>query len=814
VTVVSSIRAARTALALALISDERVPDAAHELHRALGEPGDDPPDWRIRFHLGECAQRLGDEPEAALAHFVAAAAGAPLDEAAAPAQAALRLLEDSASAPRAVGLDATQAAALNRRAQEPSAPAPLVQLALHLLLLRGDLGGARSLVDASASEAVQSDPALDTARAVTRARELIDRGAFTEALAALEEADVQADEPTAIGTRALALYGADRLDEALAAAGAAPPTFDTALVEALVWLTRAATGEEGAASEAITRAERAAGTAARMVPSLGDALLLRAQVALEGLEDLSGGRALLERAVRRLESEPERARHWRVQSFVRTDDRFRYMRLEVAAACGRADELLAVELSELPLLRTTYRQDAALAELLAAANGDAGRSQRAAALLDAAASTYDRLGEGELALAARRGASAAAPTADRLLRLAEDCWTAAYRREPAGPEAEEPLVAEGLNTLDRLDGDALATAAERVEAAYVRGLLLMRRGARMSATLSDRWRPLPWLLLAAIDKPEHSYRAEHLSRALLRAELGRPALDLAERALAARPDDEWIKEGVVIMHMSWSGLLDDRIAQIADEIGPADWAAAMHLADAVHRDDRAEAARWIDLPLHDAPWVREVYAVATARLYGLDRAAAAYRALQDEARDKDDLTAAEVALIFRDVDAARRLFRRGVARHAIGGPRRRLMEAMLRFVDGDDDALPALVEVLDATPRPYLLYEWGRRLFPSLRQAWAGRPRMVEGLERLEAHAARRAEALQDLPPVTAEMDLSGVTSLDRDLDQVVRALLVADAAGGLVDAGAMEDLRQALAGAQLPPGFHAATASMAMPSV
>ena len=343
-------------------TSDRLDEAEYQLRAALQEQGDDPPDWRVHLYLGTVVDRAGRPPKEAFAEVISAVIGAPVSEAEAPAALALSMLNDPSARRWARKLDPDHVRTLLTCAQADEAPASMVSLAAQLSILRGDAAAVGSLLAASPSGEHATDPVIVRASTVARALELVDQGDFDAALSLLAESDIPATEAGVPSTRAFALYGAGRLDEALETATAASATFDTAVVEALVWLRRAASDDDFARSDAIAEAARAASEAARIDPGLGDGLLLRAQVELEGGVDIDGGRRLLESALRKLEREPERSRLWRVQARVRDDDVFRYTTLEVAAACERHDELLGVGPEDLPFATTTRRQDASLAE--------------------------------------------------------------------------------------------------------------------------------------------------------------------------------------------------------------------------------------------------------------------------------------------------------------------------------------------------------------------------------------------------------------------------------------------------------------------
>jgi hypothetical protein len=793
----------RVELALALMGTERFAEAGAELREALREPGDEPPDWRIHFHLGVLEQQAGSEPLEVFSRFLTAALASPAPAAEEPVARALQMLEDHTAARRwTSGLDRAQVDLLLSRALSGGAPASMVSLASQLSLLRGDAETAGSLISTMSDDRLRADPALGTAQTVAEAIRSVDQGDFESALALLDRSEV-AREPTAAAARAMALYGIGRLDQALDSAAGAQVTFETAMAQALVWLRRAAEGSETDAqmADAFAQAGRAASTAARLAPTLGDGLLLRAQVELEASHDIDEGRRLLQKALRKLERDPDRARLWRLQRRVRDDDRFRYVSLEVAAACDRREDLLAVHPERLPFLRTTVLQDAALAELIARAKHAARELDDSATLFDRSADWYVATGQPDHGLEVRRVGNSIRPTTDGLIKLAREEWQASFRGAEEGRQAADQ-VGNGLAALDRLDGSPLdQDASQRVEAAYMRGLLLARHAELVPATLPDRWRPLPWLLAAALDDPSHSYRAAHLAWALNSAAINRAALHFAERALSLDEHDEWLMETFVVMHMNWYGVLDPRTQDLIDAIGHETWGPTVRAIDALDRGDLQGLRAHLDSVTHDAYWAREVRARGTARLDGIGQAEPLLRSLLDEATSEpiNHFAAADAALALRDLDAARRYIEQGRARNQVNPRVAEYTGALIDMLAGSDEAPGVLSAKLSTAINPFLLRSWANAELPILVDTWAQDARAVELLEALRRECLERIDQLPSAVPLTAEVDQALVTSSDPALDKVVRELLHAEARGGVADPAAAEMLRNLAAEAGVP---------------
>jgi tetratricopeptide (TPR) repeat protein len=802
-----SVRSARLQLALALADDPRRRwEAEGELRRALAEPGGEPPDWQLRYHLGMVAA----DPVDALSELIASVVAAPQAEAGAPAEAAIARFNGPDAAGIATALDAKQLEELVDRAAAGGADPAVVKLAAQAAFLLGDVRTAGSLISTSYDPQVQDDPTLRTANVVARALELIDDGDDKAALDLLNEHDLPPDDPARVAALALALYGLDDLDHALRALDGAPPTFDVAAARAMVWLRRASRlpSEQRAGARESAEAERTASEAARLEPSLGDGLLLRAQVALEDTSDLKGGRRLLANALGRLRHEPERARSWRVQRRVRSDDLFRYVALEVAAATGRDDQLLGVNREELPLPTTSWLQDGAVAELVAGAHQRAGRPDAAAEFFQAAVQFYDSAGDRDRALGARQALAAIAPTVARSQELAEHYWVASFRADANGREAVSATVQQGLAALDELDGRVPdQEPGSRLHGAYLRGLLLAREAqAGRSPTWQDCWAPLPWLLAAAIDDPSHSYRAAHLARALDGAKLNRAGLHYAERALELDGNDAWVRETAIILRFNWHGTLDAATGQLLDGFADnVEWCEAIRAYDALLRDDLDSVRELLDRITFDAMWARELHANSVTRLQGAEAARPQWRAILDEALKQeppDHSLASSAALMLGEVDMARQQLDDGETSGVISTRIARASAAVVDLVTGDQHALGRAIEHVTTVATPFYLRGQAHVLHPMLAKVWGDHPEVAAGLAQLrEATVAKLDEVLlRPLPPLTVEPDENGLGSSDPALDQLVRGLLTIEELRGRDPAAAGRALARLAADTEEQP--------------
>jgi tetratricopeptide (TPR) repeat protein len=787
------VRAARVQLALALMDHpDRREEAKAELRLALNEPGDEPPAWRLHHYLGQLMTEVVD----GLAEFIAAIVTAPVVDGSAPAETALGLLEGNDASSVANRLDPEDVVKLVEFARVGNSDPATVKLAAHITSLRGDTQSAWSLISSAAD--LQDDPQLRSTIAVARAQELVDEGEYQAALNLLAEYELHGNETAAIVPRAYALYGLDNLDKALETLIGAPSTFETATVRALVWLRRAARTSIDSRAPVISEAEGAASEAVRIDPSSGEGLLLRAQVTLEGTDDTNGGRRLLDKAVRKLGRMPERTLSWRVQQRVRDDDLFRYVTLEVAAKCGHLDELLALRREELPFKQTTYLQDGALAELIAAAYKDGGQLDDAAEFLDAAVEFYDSARQPDRALETRQAITDIRPTMARSLNLAEQYWLASFRSEQHGREAASKAVQQGLDVLDVLDARAPDQEhGDRIHGAYLRGLLLARAAQiAESPTRANDWAPLPWLLVAALDDPRHSYRAAHLAAALHRAMLYWPAVCYVGRALGLERNDSWVREMAIYVRFGWYGTLDTETRRLLSKSNDPKWRESIRAFDSLLRDDLRGLRRMYNDITFEGLWAQELRATAMSRIEGLEAAKPQWRkviALSLKEAPPDRIAASQAALVLGDLDAASQHIEAGIAEGYASPWTVELTAALIDLTKNDQHSLERALSCVHALECPYYLRELAYRLCPVLSEAWADRPEVVAGLTRLREAAVRKLDERlsSPSPPLTVELDIQHASSSDPALDGLVYELLRIEAMRGADPEGAGEALHR-----------------------
>lgn len=770
-----NIRASRLQLALALMADpDRRQEAQTELRRALDEPGDEPPDWRLHHDLGT----LASDHATALSEFLAAVMTAPAPEVAEPVSAAMELL-DGADAPElATGLDAKDVGELVEHAQLGGSHLETMKLAVRVLLLRGEVFNARTLISACDDSQIHDDPTLYMATVVSHALELIEEGSYQSALDLLTRQVPPLYRPAEATAQALALYGLGDLDEALQTLTGAVPTFDIAAARALVWLRRAAASTGNEHADVIAKADRAASEAVRLEPSSGEGLLLRAQIILEGTPNIESGRRLLIQAIRRLEAKPERAWLWRLQRRVRDDNMFRYMTFEVASACGRRDELMAMRPEQLPLSETTSLQNAALAELVGAACRDAGRLDDATAFFEAAIDFYNRADQPNRALDAQQALTLIRPTSASSLELAEKRWAAAVKAQSQGPEAVSRAIQQGLAILDGLEERALdENPGDRIQSAYLRGLLLTQATlADDSQSWKDRWVPLPWLQVAALDDAHDFYRVGHLAVALMQVTLFRPALHYAALALNLADNDRWVQEVAILSRLTWYGALDADTHRLIDGIDDIAWCDTIRAYDALLRNDLTNLQKVVGRITADGTWAHELRASALTILEGPEAAEPLWRVVLDEARERpyQHTEAINAALALHDMESARQHIELGTNDGSLSTLEARIAGAVIGVLEGEDGSLARAVEYVRTLECPYLLRQQAHKLYPSLAAAWKPQERAAVELAKLrEAAIAKLDEVLSEpLPNLTVDLDNDTASSSDPSLDQVVRQLL------------------------------------------
>jgi hypothetical protein len=776
------VRTARVRLARALIgpdaSSGEVDEAEMQLKLALAgaplrpEPDSDgsvePARWEVLEELASIAGVRGHR-QREVDRLIEAVLAAPSEPASALADRVLLLLGDATAGGLVEGLPPAVSAQLWEAAHDLGRPDAVVRLAARVALARGHVSAASEV---SRQRGSVASPGTDL-HAVT---------VVAAVLASLAEGDVDAaetqlsevrdfvQEPSVVLAEALLHYARGDLQTALDLVDSRSAAGDLSTV-AVISLLR-----EGAAmsdpSDAFTAARNAATRAVRHDPSSGEPALLRAQVLLEAGVELDLGRELLGTALSRLESAQalDALPWWRVQERARTDDRYTYFRVEVAAARNQPEELLRLA-GSYGAHGTTYLQDARLKELWA---GRVDDQAEAARLLSSAAADYRQGSELSGAVRCLRVLVKREPGSRSALELTDALWASSF-----GTEAATGLeyVNEGLQLLGALEGqhpqDSLARAC------LLWGLLLVRLDTlavnEEHIRADERWRPLPHLLLAALLDPEAPYSWAHLAWACTDADLRWPAAWASRSALALMPEDSWLLETGVAAEINWGGAITDEallqwLRSVPEDIEPPGWVAAVQGYDLLLRGQAGAAAELVPAMDLDAWWAREIRVHSLALGQSLSDHLGDVRAMVDEADDRGSLLdAAWYALLF-DVDRARELAERAAADGA-RPPGTAVQLAEIELVtSGAGSGLERLDAALRQTRRPWRLSEERSVRLPLL--ALTQDEPMQAVLGAMVERASTLLEGLDPVPALTAELDANETWCNDSDLAELVRRVL------------------------------------------
>ncbi|GAA4351182.1 hypothetical protein GCM10023145_14990 [Angustibacter luteus] len=782
-------------LARALIgpgaTDRAIREAEKQALRTLdsieadGRAGRDvegPAKWEVLEELAGIA-RLRGQAQPEMERLVEAVIAAPPDPAARLADQIVQLLESSGDGSLVEGLPNEVASRLWEAAHDDERPDAVVQLAARLALARGHVTAA-SEVSRQRDSVASAGAELHAVSVVAAVLDLLAEGDTGAAEARLAEVGHLDREPSVVLADALLRYargdleGARRLAEDWSGAG------DVGTV-AVIALLRQAVDEADAAG--IFKAARSAATrTVRHDPSSGEPVLLRAQVLLEAGVELELGRELLATAVTRLGS-PYALPWWRVQDRARDDHRYTYFRVEVAAALENPGEIPGLAASFEATSLTTYAQDARLRELWGGAADD---PDEALSLLRAAASDYRNADDMPAAVRCLRAVRDRDPDARSGLELVDALWAASFATTP---EVGDKLVAEGLALMGALEGQHGPDAIGR--ASLVWGLLLARADAMAAADhpvrTSQRWRPLPHLLLAALLDTEASYTWAHLAWACVDADLQWPAAWSGRRALDLRPGDNWLIETRVVSETNWCGVLDDDLRdwlqQVPSDVAAPGWVATVQAYDLLVRELAPDAADLVPQMDFDAWWAREIRVQSLALGQSLSAAVRDLRDLVQEAERRGQLVDAAWYCLLDDPERGRVLAEEVDA----GGERSPSAELRLAAIQIMTSAGTAGADRYAATlrrsRRPSRLVQESTIALPLLTLAQQD-DEPLSVLRSLTDLARSLADDVERAPALTVELESQEAWCDDSELAALVRRLLdVADS--GSPDDGAPPDL-------------------------
>ena len=774
---VADLRAARYVLASSLLELGRdASEAAGQLQQALREPGDEPPEWALRLLLAR-ALLAQDEPQAAFAELVAAAALAPEAEAEGVAVTAAQLMSTTSQAlHRAARSDDVDALLCRARAAE-RAPA-LVDLGVRLAQGRGlddvadELRGAGPLCDERSERPERSGGRYD------EAVRLLGDGDAAGALAAI--GDRPDDDPRAPLLRVAARYVAGHAAEAASLLEGLAPSYEISVLRSLVLLQRAAAAGLGEERRRLAREALDVATAAvGLAPGRPEASLLRAQAMLEGALDLDEGRHLLVRGMRKLDGQVESLRWWRLQRLARRDDVHDYFRQEMAAATQRHRDVLSIA-RQAKRVTTDFLQDAASSELQARAWEVEGDARAAAQSYRSAAQAYRQLGHRLRAVTLLRRVMQVEPSLEDALLLAELLWESSFDTEYGG-DGDGDAPGAGLAVLDAVEGSM--TGQRAASACYLRGLLLSRlAGVAAGADAAQRsgraWAPLPFLLAAQLADPTAAYVAGHLAWALSDAGLRLAALHFAEAAFDLLPDDAWLTETVITARSNWHGVIGADTVELLERVEPPEWRSPVLVSAWLLAGEHASVRTLAREISWDAPWSQQIKAQAIGLTCGVDEAFPLFAALlKDPALESspapaDAVIAIEVAVALGDLALARERLAAGVRDGRVSAASGELYEALLRVLRREAGAVTTCSEALGRIVRPALLRDLAEVQLPLLLQAHRHDLELKGDIATLATVARQRLTELPDDPPLDVELPTGAPQGVDPDLADLVRALL------------------------------------------
>ncbi|MDD7937550.1 hypothetical protein PHK61_03845 [Actinomycetospora lutea] len=714
-----SVKEARVGLARCLAAESRPTEAAEELRRALVEDGAVPAEWELLAELAALAAVDGRGLAARLSGLVDAMRHAPVAARDSLARTALAALdEDDASAEAIEGIediedikdieDIEDIALDDLVSTSDGSGTDIAHLAARLAVLRGDIDSAQRLL--RAVPALRQHPDLRGVAVTVQARDLVESLRPELAREVLDGDVDHAGEPVDTVLRALSLY-VETIDHrvVLDYIEGVPPRPELTVISVLALLRSAAAEPPGRGRRALVdRARRELTPVGREDRFRPEALLLRAQVLLEGTIDLEEGRRVLARALRHLGWNPNQLLWWRVQDRLRDDDVFDYFRVELAAANGvvwdAVDAATRTNGASLDQL-----QRAALYERWGDALESLGETADAARRHGAAIEAFTAAGRPDLALGSAREAARLDPAPAGSLALVELLWAASERSD--GAQAAS-LLREAMEELDRLDPHLIADDAPR--ACLLRGLVLARRDEELGRCTN--WSALPYLLLAVLARPDEPRWAGHLAAALDRSGLHRAASAFGAAGRRDIETDPWMLETGLVTALDWRGSLDDEMHQLLVRLRSAGmfdapdsrhWPETVVGIASVLSGDHETLARNVHEMVLDTPLARFHRACAILLTQGIGRARPHLEEVRRESRatGAHDLAAASGLVldpdsVARDLDAGTRS---GSVGPAVAAELRAL--AVLASEGDSHDRAQELCEGVSDRCRPYGLRE-------------------------------------------------------------------------------------------------------------
>jgi len=749
-------------------SPDGLAEARSQFDRALTEPGQDPPDWRILGELCRLERAAGDS-RAGLRHSLLAISTAPLTEVEYLAVEGLALLADiEPEATGAISAD-IDLDDLARRASAPESPEALVMLTTALIRME-DSKALQSLLRARPAEAGTVREGYRGLATFAQVLQLMDHDEWSAALEAFEREGFAGD-PSYAEVQGLVLYAGGRVDEAWDCVERArgQRSVDRLALRALILLHRAAAVMGDERRQLIEQALNSALEAAQIEPTRTDVSLLRAEITLEGGLDLDVGRKLLRGALRKLGTGLASTRWWRAQERLRSDEVYSYFRVEVAAARNEDVEVLE-RVAKAGTNSTDLVQDAAMAELEARARVRRGQKDDAAAAYQRAARSFLRADMRSRAIAAYDEAVGLGASVGTVLALVELLYEASFAVDDGG-EGDASAVGRGLSRLDA--ADEVVAGADAVRSCFLTGMLLLR-GAPDRAGPAAAWPSLPHLLVATLAEDDHYYRPTQLAWALHSVNLIRPAEYFAELGLSRSADlNGWLADTAVVMRFNWEGALDERAEHLMTSMPDPKRNEALRALGYLLAGDRARLCATAAGLTDNGLWARQVQAHATARCGSFQESLPQFVSLLEDAISADNTdVAVDAALVLGNVETAREQLKENERTGVMNLHFASLWQAVIDLSQGIQGSAQRAAGLVEEAFWPFELRSLARMHLPTLVDAWPDAPDVQDVLLTLAHQCDAVLGRLEKRPQLTRELDVGHVSCPDPELGAAVWTFL------------------------------------------
>lgn len=720
-------RELRVELARALAADSggrssRLDEAIGELTAALGEAGDVPSEAQIHLLSAQLAEH--QDPVAALQSYIEALGDSAVDQPA--AAGALALVERDTDGQAAVaGLPPAHLQRLEASARAGYDPR-LCVLAARVMRMLGNEPGALELLRESAATSsrpptellvelatvlLELDRPDDVLSLVERSR---DRGGLETFAARAHLLRGDYANALAVLDRAGASDGSEhRMLRALALTGAGDPAGGLATVRDQDGpMEFAATTVIALIAEDYEVAANASAQFLRSSPTDPNALILDAQVRLEGIETFAAAvpdqtaaevyrtsLALLRAAVGGTAIVLERLWWLKVQGQLRGDSgRFQFFRLQVRLC--RDDEPTEQEWHDVDTDATSSLQEAVIAEAVANHVRERGPADEAANAFVTAALTWqrDEVRDGKQAYRCAQTAFDIDPTPDHAADLAYALVFDTYRTQDLHRLAEtiDVTFRQTRRFMPEATGDALMTLTCANAWLAGRQFEIARRDKQNLGITAAQW-----LVLAAAFQ-----RSDPGLNSLLGSMLRTLGHHDAAAYYAARAMDEsrsdFTTSTMVICLLDHSAY--DEVEELLDDpslAGEPAWTEAIRLACRLYQGDVGDIREPVAVGLEDIAWARTYIALASALRDGFAAAQPVALAVLEQVDEYDPgFDELLLSLLFQSPMEQRELYDRALASENLARSELAMCDVLIRWAHTPDMSLESAMEAfLRVAPR-------------------------------------------------------------------------------------------------------------------